>query len=211
MERKEATFEVKRAPDGEGRFEGYASVFGAVDRGADVVERGAFARSLSERKPKMLWQHNIREVIGSWEEVKEDDYGLYVKGRLFTDLPRGAEAMTLLREGEIDRMSIGYMVKEATEEGRTRKLTDLDLFEVSLVTFPMLDAARVTAVKADHVETERDFELFLRDAGFSRKEAKAIAAGGFKACQRDAGRGDETESLKALMAQLTQLKETIHG
>ena len=209
MEYKSTSFELKAEPDDSGTFEGYASVFGVTDRGADIVMPGAFQKSLAERKVRMLWQHDTREVIGIWSEVKEDERGLFVKGRLLGDVAKGKEAISLLKAGAIDSMSIGYRTVEASEEGRVRKLHEVDLYEVSLVTFPMNELTQVTAVKS--ITTERDFENFLRDAGFSRKEATAIALHGFKASQRDAGRGDESEGIRSLYSQLTQLKEKING
>lgn len=215
IQHKAASFELKREPDQDGLFEGYASVFGIVDQGMDVVERGAFAKSLgSGRKVKMLWQHDTAQVIGVWDEIREDERGLYVKGRLLKDVAKGAEAMALLRAGAIDSMSIGYRTVEAIAEagGRVRKLTEVDLFEVSLVTFPMLPAAKITAVKS--IGTEREFERFLRDAGFSRSEATALALHGFKGLsrQRDAEQ-DETVSAeaKALLDQIRQLERNIRN
>ena len=198
-------FELKREPDQDGTFEGYASVFDVVDNGLDVVNRGAFVKSLDERKPKLLWQHDMAQPIGVWDEVKEDERGLYVKGRISKDVQKGAEAMALLRMGAIDSMSIGYRTREAVKEGdgSVRRLMAVDLFEISLVTIPMLDAATVTDVKS--IRTIRDFEKALRDAGFTQREAKAIAADGFKglADHRDdveveAETGFDTETLNLL-------------
>lgn len=215
MELKNAEFELKREPDEDGRFEGYASVFNVVDQGLDSVAPGAFTKSLGQRMPKMLWQHDKQKVIGKWEEVKEDERGLFVRGRLFKDVTLGREAMTLLREGVIDSMSIGYKTVEAMPEagGRVRKLVELDLFEVSLVTFPMLPSAMVTAVKADDITTEREFEKFLRDAGFPKEAAKRLALNGFKGLdrQRDAEDEAQTEAMQSLISQLTRLKEIING
>ena len=210
---KSTPLELKREPDADGVFEGYASVFGVVDQGMDVVERGAFAKSLGTRKVKMLWQHATDKPIGVWDEIQEDERGLYVKGRLLKEVDKGREAMALLRAGAIDSMSIGYRTMEAIAEGdgRVRKLTEVDLFEISLVTFPMLPDAKVTAIKS--VETERDFEAFLRDAGYSRSEATAIASHGFKGLrnQRDADGGEAaTEDVRILLEKIRQLKETFH-
>ena len=130
-----AAFELKREPDDNGSFEGYASVFGIVDQGMDVVERGAFAKSLTAgRKVKMLWQHDMGQPIGGWDEIKEDERGLFVKGRILKDVQKGREAMALMKAGAIDSMSIGYRAINATEEGggSIRKLLEVDLFEVSL-------------------------------------------------------------------------------
>lgn len=210
MQTKSFAFEVKKEPDEDGIFEGYASTFGNVDQGMDIVERGAFANSIANRKPKMLWQHDMREVIGVWDDMREDERGLFVKGRLLKDVSKGREAMALMHAGAIDSMSIGYKVKEAEAEGggRIRRLKEVELFEVSLVTFAMNESAMVTDVKS--IETERQFEAFLRDAGYSRKEAKAITAGGFKAItgQRDAvADGAQNEGYSALMEQIRQLQE----
>jgi uncharacterized protein len=209
LQTKTAAFEIKREPDEDGTFEGYASVFDVVDQGMDVVAKGAFTKSLgSGRKVKMLWQHDSGKVIGVWDEMREDERGLYVKGRLLKDVTLGREAMALMRAGAIDSMSIGYRTIEAVPEagGRVRKLTEVDLFEVSVVTFPMNEAARVTDVKS--LTTEREFEAFLRDAGYSRKEAKALTLHGFKGLTglRDAGSDDGDEGAKALLQSLETLK-----
>jgi HK97 family phage prohead protease len=128
---------------------GYASLFGAVDQGGDVVAPGAYAKSLAAlkaagRQIKMLWQHEPGQPIGVWEEVREDDRGLWVKGRLLSGVEKGREAQALIEAGAIDGLSIGYRTVQARRnEKRQRVLTELDLWEVSLVTFPMLPRARV--------------------------------------------------------------------
>jgi HK97 family phage prohead protease len=206
---KSVSLNIKKEPDEDGYFEGYASVFGIVDQGLDVVERGAFAKSLgSGRKVKMLWQHDMSQPIGVWDEIREDERGLFVKGRLLKDVQKGREAMALMRAGALDSMSIGYRTIEAASEGngRVRKLMEVDLFEVSLVTFPMLPDAKVTAVKS--ITTEREFEKFLRDAGYSRKDAAAITLHGFKAVtdQRDAEAGEaKNEGVTALIERINNL------
>lgn len=127
-------------------IEGYASVFGVPDRGGDIVQKGAYAASLAARPcaVKLLWQHDPAQPIGVWDEIAEDDHGLRVKGRLLTDLRQGAEALALLRAGAIDGLSIGYRTKKAMPDGKgRRKLAEVELWEVSLVTFPMLPEARV--------------------------------------------------------------------
>ena len=209
IQHKSVALTLKKEPDQDGVFEGYASVFGVVDQGMDVVERGAFRKSLGSRKVKMLWQHDMAQPIGVWDEIYEDERGLFVRGRLLKEVEKGREAMALLRAGAIDSMSIGYRTMEAMPEGdgRVRKLMEVDLFEISLVTFPMLPDAKVTNVKS--ISTERDFEKFLRDAGYSRKEAVALTLHGFKALlrQRDAGEDEAvTGELEALLSKLTKLK-----
>lgn len=165
---------------GEGIVEGYGSVFDVVDSYADVVEKGAFARTLKEdRAPAMLWQHDPAEPIGVWETLREDDTGLFVRGR-FAGTQRGQEAYELVKIGALSGLSIGYSVRDARmEKNGVRVLTDIDLWEVSPVTFPANDAARITRVKATDIQNRTDFERFLRDAGFSISQAKAITAKGF--------------------------------
>jgi HK97 family phage prohead protease len=213
MQVKSAPFQLKQAPSDAGEFEGYASVFDVVDLGMDVVAPGAFTKSLaSGRKVKMLWQHSMADPIGVWDEVREDERGLYVKGRLLSEVQKGREALALLKAGAIDGMSIGYRTIEAVPEanGRIRKLTEVELHEISIVTNPMLPAAKVTAVKS--IGTEREFEAFLRDAGYSRKEATAIALHGFKGLTglRDAGSDDGDSGAKALLQSLEKLKGAFH-
>ncbi len=131
------------------RFAGYAALFDRVDRGGDVVRKGAFARAVAvgpERVP-LLWQHEAGKPIGRIETIAEDARGLRVIGRLSERSAAGREAAALLRDGAIGGLSFGYSVR-AKRDGAKRELTDLDLIEVSLVTFPMQPAARVHAVES---------------------------------------------------------------
>ena len=124
------------------RFAGYAAVFDRADRGGDVVRAGAFERSLGRgASVPLLWQHEAGRPIGRIEYLKEDKRGLRVIGRLVD-----ARAAALLKEGAVGGLSFGYRVREARGE-RPRELTDLELVEVSLVTFPMQPRARVHAVE----------------------------------------------------------------
>ncbi len=135
-------------------LEGYASLFGATDQGGDVVEAGAFAASLARlsaegRRVKMLWQHDPARPIGVWDEVREDTRGLWVRGRLLEGVAQAREAAALVAAGAIDGLSIGYRVCRATKDaGGRRRLAEVELWEVSLVTFPMLPAARLAGGKA---------------------------------------------------------------
>ena len=135
--------------------EGYASLFGVKDKGGDVVMPGAYAASLKRlaakgAKVKMLWQHDPTQPIGVWDEVREDALGLWVKGRILTEVDRGREAAALLAAGAIDGLSIGYRAVRAERNGKgQRLLSELELWEVSLVTFPMLSEARVQAKSED--------------------------------------------------------------
>jgi len=133
------------------KIEGYASLFGTCDQGGDIVRKGAYAASLKrlnteKRRVKMLWQHDPAQPIGIWDEVREDEKGLYVKGRLLDSVGRGREAAALIEAGAIDGLSIGYRTVKASKNDKGRRLlTELELWEVSLVTFPMLPSARVGA------------------------------------------------------------------
>ena len=194
-----------------GEFEGYASVFGVRDQGDDIVSAGAFAASLVERpveRVKMLWQHDPGTPIGKWLEMREDTKGLYAKGRLFLATQKGKEVHEFMKEGAVDGLSIGYRTRkdEWDSELGVRRLLDVSLREVSVVTFPMLESATVTLVKGDKLPTEREFERFLmREAGFSAQQAKGIIAHGYKSLSaRDAG-DDEglLEAIRGLRSSLT--------
>ncbi|TRD19760.1 HK97 family phage prohead protease [Palleronia caenipelagi] len=151
-------------------IEGYASLFGAEDQGGDIVAPGAYTASLktlAERKGsvKMLWQHDPTQPIGVWDEVREDGRGLYVKGRILTDVEKGREAMALVAAGAIDGLSIGYKTRKAVREPSGRRLlSQLDLWEVSLVTFPMLPEARVGAKGDPDCEVWRHLADVLKTA-----------------------------------------------
>ncbi len=151
-------------------IEGYASLFERRDQGGDVVARGAYAASLriladQRRRVKMLWQHDPNEPIGVWDEVREDTHGLFVKGRLLTDVARAREAAALIEAGAIDGLSIGYRTqKSARDKAGGRVLAELDLWEVSLVTFPMLPDARVGAKGAGEEAALADLFAII-DAG----------------------------------------------
>lgn len=149
LERKFCRFEAGIDVSEGCEISGYASVFGASDQGGDVVQKGAYGRSLKAmsldgRRVKMLWQHDPGRPIGVWEEVREDDKGLFVKGRILAEVQAGAEALALIKAGAIEGLSIGYRTIRAEKSTQgARFLHELDLWEVSLVTFPMLPEARV--------------------------------------------------------------------
>ena len=132
------------------RISGYASVFGQRDKGGDTVLPGAYTASLKRlaargERVRMLWQHDPAQPIGIWDEVREDGHGLHVTGRLLPDVARAREAKALLEAGAVDGLSIGYRTLRAESvPGGGRKLVELDLWEVSLVTFPMQAEARIS-------------------------------------------------------------------
>lgn len=187
-------------------FEGYGAVFGNVDSYGDVIQKGAFERSIREAKstgnwPAMLLQHGGWQMsaedltpIGLWTDMEEDATGLYLKGKL-APTTRGTELHALMKmqpRPAINGLSIGYVpikwkMRSTPEEPR-RTLKEVKLIEISPVTFPANGKARVQNVKGG-AEGIRLAEQALRDAGFSRQEAKAIVAHGFhsQSHQRDAG------------------------
>ena len=176
--------QIKAAGD-DGTVEGYGSVFGVRDNYDDVISKGAFVQSLKDHKaagtmPAMLWQHSADHPIGIWTEMVEDDKGLRIKGQLAMETVKGKEAHALLKLGAINGLSIGFMSKQWVYDRDTevRTLTEIDLWEVSLVTFPANEKARITNVKAspDEVTTPKDAERALREAGFSKADATALVA-----------------------------------
>lgn len=223
MDRIEVKFSTEDMDAKTGEFSGYGAVFGNVDSYGDVIVPGAFKVNLKEwakakKLPPMLVQHGGWMMgdmdalpIGIWTEMEEDDTGLKVKGRIINlDTERGKTIYGAMKEGALDGMSIGYRAKKFTlgtkpEEPR-RKLEQIELFEVSVVTFPANGKARVAAVKsAEQIKTIRDFEDFLRDAGgFSNAAAKAIASRGFKAADpRDEDGADLAAMLRRNIATLS--------
>ena len=130
-------------------IEGYASRFAQADLNDDVVAKGAFARSLVRSGAggvRMLYQHQSKSVIGVWDEVRETAAGLLVRGRILDATPEGRMVAALVRAGAIDGLSIGFRTVRSRREGRLRVLTEVDLWEVSVVTFPMLTTARIARV-----------------------------------------------------------------
>lgn len=207
-------------------FSGYGSVFGNVDSHGDVIAKGAFRRTLQEHAaantmPAMLSQHGGGPFggemmpIGVWTSMVEDELGLRVEGRL-SDTDRGQEAYILLKDGALSGLSIGYEVRQSTIGTRAgepkRTLTDIELWEVSLVTFPSNRRARVEAVKGSQGNeiSQRDCERALREAGLPRELAKAILAKGWRAVtERPDGEKETLELIEALQAGTNSLSKTI--
>ena len=179
----------KAEPSEDGKtatISGYASVFGNVDAYGEVVRKGAFAKSIAAKMPKMLWQHDNRQPMGKWTEAFEDDYGLFVRGLLPLDLYQARNAFTLISFDAIDGLSIGYRVidEEYNRDTGVTTLKELDLLEISIVTFPANELATISDIKSllekGNLPTLKEFEKFLRDAGFSRSQAVAITNHGLK-------------------------------
>jgi uncharacterized protein len=209
METKKATinFDVKMEDQTaeRGKFSGYGSVFGNVDFGGDVVEYGAFTKSLNVWKskgqlPQLLWYHNSEEIIGEWTKMEEDEKGLYVEGKLWVNgeskIERAVQAYNVLKANSVKGLSIGYRVmdKEIQENfdgGVIRKLKEIDLLEVSIAPWAMNPQASVTGVKSmtdeeGNLLSKRDVERILRDSGLSKRQAQAFIADGYEGIERDA-------------------------
>ena len=151
-ERKRLRFDLQlKSLDTHGKLAGYASVFNVIDNQSDVIEKGAFASTLSGRigDIKMLWQHQQDEPIGIFTSIFEDELGLYVEGQLLLDVQRAKEAHALLKAGALNGLSIGYSPVRYRIDADTgiRYISEVELWEISLVTFPANSAAQVTVVK----------------------------------------------------------------
>ncbi|WP_295379572.1 HK97 family phage prohead protease [uncultured Pseudacidovorax sp.] len=213
LKKRDFDFEIK-AVEKDGFFSGYGSVFGVKDSYGEIVAPGAFAGSIRARAAKgrklpVLWQHRSGEPLGIYETVKEDSTGLYLEGRLLVDdVARAKEAQALMKAGAVTGLSIGYFVLSDSwnEKDRVRTLTEVDLQETSIVTFPANDEARVEVVKSmDHIlkagrmPSLSEFEDFLREAGFSKTQATAIAGNGLrKLLDRREADGNTSDLLDAL-------------
>jgi HK97 family phage prohead protease len=223
MDRSEfALREVKLAQDAaEGmKFSGYGAVFSNIDSYGDVIQPGAFAESIAAARktgnwPAMLSQHggygmtaDDMTPIGIWTDMSEDGVGLKIEGKL-ADTQRGRDAYTLLKmeRPALNGLSIGYVAKEWTARSKPdeprRTLKKIDLYEISLVTFPANPKARIAQVKSEAGLGVKQAEEALREAGFSRTEAKAIVAKGFKALgRREADASDPSAALQRLISKL---------
>lgn len=226
LETKFAALEIKA--DGEDdeylTISGYASVFNNVDRGGDVVMPGAFKDCIAKgRKPKMLWQHDASQPIGAWDTMREDSNGLLMKGRISKRAAKGAEVAALVKMGAVDGLSIGYRTQEYEMDMKagTRKLTKLDVWETSVVTFPMNDLTGIYAMKSaddmSDTEIKRHIEHALKAIKLSSTEAKAMAAAAMKGREnvlREAGvtlpetDQREVDELKALLTETLKAMET---
>lgn len=192
MEHKGFAFEVKEVTD-EGTIEGYAAVFGNVDKGGDKILPGAFVESLRKaslqgRTVKMLFNHDPNQPIGVWNDLAEDAKGLWGKGRLVMDVPKAREVHALLKAKALGGLSIGYVTDESEWEGNVRLLKTVQLYEVSPVTFPMNERAKISSVKSEEGVSEiidklaaggrlsvREFEALAKGLGLSNSQAERAA------------------------------------
>jgi len=202
--------------DSTGEFSGYASVFDVVDSGNDMVVKGAFAESLRERNKSgdpfpILWQHDTKEPLGPYHEVREDEKGLFVRGKLLVNtVAKAKEAYSLLESKTVTGLSIGYRIisEKYDEFNDYNRLLGIDLKEISLVTFPMLDIARVHEVKSvEDVMCIRSLEMLLRDAaGLSRKQAKTVCS---RFTEKTADQRDAAEVEPNVLAVLRSTNSTL--
>lgn len=212
--------DVSLKMDGDtGKFSGYASVFGGVDSYGDTIIKGAFESTLRNAKPKMFFNHDWTMPIGKWTKAKEDDHGLFVEGELTQGLSLSADVRAAMKHGTLDGLSIGGFLKagdyEETEKGRIiRKWSQLA--EVSPVVFPADGSARIdpSSVKSEQflsdiesIETIRDFEYFLRDAGsFSKGAALALSARvNVIFGRRDSGEDTEAKKMAEILARIQKI------
>lgn len=205
-----AIFLKSAQADSAGRFSGYASTFGGQpDSYGDIIAAGAFAKSLTRHQaqdtmPALLWAHDGRTPIGKWVSMREDAHGLKVEGKLTLEVEKAREAHALMKDGALG-LSIGFRVPAGGASfGKSgdRVLTEVDLAEVSVVALPANTNARITGVKSI-----RDFESVLRDElGFSAREARRLASGGWRALEeRDSLQFGAEDLLRAIAAKTNEL------
>lgn len=173
--------ELKFASGDTGTFAGYAATFNSIDSYGDTIKPGAFAATIKAnagRSLPILHQHDGRQVVGKWTSLAEDAKGLLVEGQFTPGNSLASDVYANLKFGALDGLSIGYMAKAAEETDTGRTLAEIDLYEISVVTWPADQGARVNEVKfdAELITSLADAERCLRDAGMSRAEAKAFIA-----------------------------------
>ncbi|HHX4865757.1 MULTISPECIES: HK97 family phage prohead protease [Acinetobacter calcoaceticus/baumannii complex] len=214
MTRKSFNLEIKAVQE-DGFFSGYGAVFGNIDWYNDVILPGAFTASIAKwraknKMPPVLWNHNESEPIGVYTNIYEDEKGLYVEGKLLIDdVPRAKSTHALLKAGAIDGLSIGYSTKKANQQTNgVRELVEVDLSEISIVTQPANERSLITSVKSKlddgELPTLPEFEKFLRESGFSKNQATAIASKGLRSLLSESE--EETKEAKSISNALNILK-----
>jgi HK97 family phage prohead protease len=219
-------FEIKSI-SADGQIEGYASVFGNVDSYNDVVMPGAFVKSLTTHQaknsmPAMLWQHRSDQPLGSWSKMEEDAHGLHAVGQLCLDTYRGREVRALMKmtPPAVRGLSIGFSIPNGGEtfdhEANVNRLTEVDLWETSVVTFPANDQANVEQVRSqwladrtlppgmldEILSSARAFERFLREVGLPKPIAKKVASKLLKVRTNRREAGDDISPLSGLLGQI---------
>ncbi|MBD9372106.1 HK97 family phage prohead protease [Rhizobium sp. ARZ01] len=218
MKTKDFALQVKGLSE-DGTFEGYGSIFGNVDSYGEKVMPGAFVGSLAKHRREgssvlMLWQHNADEPIGVWEDLAEDAKGLWGKGRLILEVQKAREVHALMKGKAIGGLSIGYREVKVTPDGNVRNLDELDLREISPVSFPANRRARIESVKSERMEEFacrlrdgdpmpiKDFEDILREAGVPKSMAVAIASHGYAKAIRSESEGSKANEPAAFLQAL---------
>lgn len=219
MKTKSFQFQIKNLSEN-GTFEGYGSIFGNVDSYGEAVVKGAFEKSLKKHKSQndpvlMLWQHWWCDPIGVWKNLREDDRGLFGEGEINLDVQKGREAYSLMKQGALTGLSIGYSEVKTREKDDVRLLEELDLFEISPVTFPANTEARISAVKSERFEqfaqklrdgepaSIKEFEDVLRDAGVPKSMATRIASVGYaKAIRSESESNQKAKEAEAFLKTL---------
>lgn len=226
MKTKDFALHVKDVSE-DGTFEGYGSIFGNADSYGEIVMPGAFTKSLAKHakektSPLMLWQHNWEQPIGVWDELEEDSKGLFGKGRLLRGVQKADEAHIIMKNGAIRGLSIGYREIRTEPDGNNRKLLELDLMEISPVSFPANRRATITAVKSERMEEfarrlrdgepmpVKEFEDILREAGVPKAMAVQIASVGYAKAIRSESDGeanqDTVDAFKDLLSTVDSFK-----
>lgn len=207
MEYKQVAFKMDEVDDEQGVFKGYASTYD-LDRGGDIIVKGAFDKTLATNaaQVKILWQHKQDQPIGRPVVMRTDENGLYVEGKV-SDTALGRDAKTLMKDGVINSMSIGFITKESDyNNDGVRLIKELELVEFSLVTYPMNEKAIITQVK--NALDVRELESILREAGYSKAQATKMASVSIKSL-READ--EESKSRAELNQLLTNLKGFPYG
>lgn len=215
--------EVKFDPGTRGRFRGYGSTFGNVDKGNDICVPGCFVETIAEHKsngtmPDMYWMHDPKEPVGSWLDMGEDSKGLMVEGQIWTgdaETECSRKAYNVASGTGIKGLSIGYKTKAASRDQKSgaRRLEVLALSEISIVGAQALNPrATVLGIKSifadGQVPSIRELEDMLRDAGMSATQAKALLAGGYKSLPRDEGLAHTAEQE---IAELLRIRRALRG
>lgn len=209
----DAALEIKEVTS-KGEFSGYGSVFNTTDQGGDIIVKGAFVQSLAElkakgRSPAMLWQHKSAEPCGVYTTVTEDSHGLYIEGQLALKTQRGAEAYELMQMKALSGLSIGFITRDDSYDQKTgvRTIKQADLWEISLVTFPMNDDSRIQQVKSiEEIDSLSAAERFLRESGsFSRAQSVAIVSRIKSLSQSESAEQKQVAEILASITKQTQL------
>lgn len=214
-------FSIKALDEDTGKFSGYASTFGGEpDSYGDIIAPSAFKWSLRQHEKRgtqvpMLLHHDVKEPVGVWTSIVEDERGLKVNGRLVLEVPKAREALALMKAKALQGLSIGYRTLEARSNrtAGTRELTKVELHEISLVTIPANRSARIVSVNAANINDIREYEGFLRDAGFSKSHA-TILASAYSSLPKRGGRdararlAETVSGLRSLAKRISKQMET---